>query len=98
MITIVEIKELENGGHGNQTGEYFNEIPEGWAVIPKDVETPNFPFGEVTVKEVDGVMTVTKWTPKPIPEPEPITEPEPSEAERLRADIDYIAAMTGVEL
>ena len=28
--------------------------------------------------------------------PEP--EPEPTEAERLRADVDFLAAMTGVEL
>lgn len=26
------------------------------------------------------------------------TEPEPTEIERLRADLDYIAVMTGVEL
>lgn len=37
------------------------------------------------------------------PEPEPVepsapVEPEPTEMEKMRADIDYIAAMTGVEL
>lgn len=33
-----------------------------------------------------------------IREPEPKPNPEPTEMERLRADIDYIAALTGVEL
>lgn len=31
------------------------------------------------------------------PAPEPV-EPEPTEAEQLRADVDYLAIMTGVEL
>ena len=95
-MTIIEIKALENGGHRNQTGE-FETIPEGWAKIPDDMETPNFPFGEIKVKEIDGVMTVTKWVAGVIPE---VKEPEQpiSDVEQLRADIDYIAIMTGVEL
>ena len=36
-------------------------------------------------------------TPLPIPEPEPVVEP-PTETEQLRADVDFIAAMTGVTL
>ena len=51
-------------------------VPEGWAVIPENMECENFPFGEVEVAEVNGVMTVTKWTPGVMPEPEPIPEPE----------------------
>lgn len=74
-MKIVEIKALDNGAHRNQMGD-FTTIPEGWAVIPDDMETPNFPFGEVTAKEIDGTMTVTKWVAGVIPEPEPIPEPE----------------------
>lgn len=96
MKRIIEIKALENGGHRNQTGN-FTIIPEGYAVIPDDMETPKFPFGEVTVEEINGVMTVTSWTPGVIPEPEPIPEPI-NEVEQLRADVDYIAIMTGVDL
>lgn len=96
-MKIIEIKALENGAHRNQTGD-FASIPEGFAVIPEDMETPNFPFGEITVEEIDGVMTVTSWTAGTLPEPEPTPETEPSEVEQLRADIDYIAIMTGVEL
>lgn len=64
-MRIVEIKSLKNGSHRNQTGEFLS-IPEGWAVIPDDMETPNFPFGEV---EVEGNV-VTKWTAGVIPEAE----------------------------
>ena len=95
-IRIVEIEPLANGGHRNQTGN-FKTIPKGYAVIPNDIETPNFPFGTVTAKEIAGVMTVTNWEAGEIPEPQE-SEPPVSELERLRADVDYIAVMTGVVL
>ena len=57
-MRIIEIAPLKNGGHANVTG-IFKEIPKGFAVIPDEMETPNFPFGEVEVEEIDGVMTVT---------------------------------------
>ena len=107
MIRIVEIKALDNGAHRNQTGMLSN-IPDGWAVIPGEIDTPNFPFGEIETKDeevkniiyVDGKKTektstikvVTKWTAGVIP------EMEVSEVEKLRADIDFVAIMTGVEL
>ena len=68
-MTIIEIAALENGAHRNQTGDMC-AIPDGWAVIPDGVETENFPFGDVTVEEINGVMTVTSWTPGTIPTPE----------------------------
>lgn len=96
-MKIIEIKSLDNGGHRNQESDSFSVIPSGWAVIPNEMETENFPFGKVTVKEIDGIPTVTKWIAgvKPvIPEAElPVTE-----VEKLRADIDFLALMTGVEL
>lgn len=66
-MRIVEIKARPNGGHRNQSGT-FSKIPDGWAVIPDDMETKNFPFGEVTVERIAGAMTVTKWTPGTMPE------------------------------
>lgn len=106
-MRIIEIEKLSNGAHRNQswTGE---EIPPGWAKVPDDMETPNFPFGEVTVEEVtqpaveeDAQPTVfaivTSWTPLPMPEVEPF-EPPVTEVEQLRADVDYIAMETGVDL
>ena len=73
-MQIIEIIALDNGAHNNQT--YHGVIPEGWAVIPDDMELPNFPFGEVEAEEIDWVMTVTSWTPGEMPEPEPEPEPE----------------------
>ena len=95
-MRLIQIKPLPNGGHRNQSGD-FAFVPDGYAVIPKGIETPNFPFGAVEVEEVDGVMTVTKWIPGLMPE---VVEEIPpiSPIEQLRADVDFIAAMTGVEL
>ena len=76
-MKIIEISALSNGGHRNQTAGNSIKIPLGWAVIPDDMETPNFPFGELTAEKIDGVMTVTRWTPGEIPEPEPEPEPAP---------------------
>ena len=83
-MKIIELKTLENGGHRNLVCD-LKSIPDGWAVIPDYMETKNFPFGEVTAEEVDGVMTVTSWTPGVIPEPEPVPEikPEPTAEELL---------------
>lgn len=81
-MRIIEIAPLENGAHRNQTGT-LQTIPDGWAVIPDDMETENYPFGTVEVQEIEGVMTVTSWTPGTIPEPEPEPEPEPTDTEVL---------------
>ena len=95
-MDIIEIKALDNGAHRNQGGD-FATIPNGWAVIPESMETPNFPFGKIEVEEIDGVMTVTKWVAGTMPEAKKKEEPV-SEIERLRADIDFLSLMTGVEL
>ena len=59
-MLIVEIIALDNGAHRNQDSNLsIQNIPEGWAVVPEDMELENFPFGEVTAEEIDGVMTVT---------------------------------------
>ena len=124
-MRIIEVKSLKNGSHRNQTG-LFSELPEGWARIPDEMETPNFPFGEIETEdediikvetvpkreEVDGKVVlkieevpkvigtrkvVTKWTAGIIPKVEEHETPV-SETEQLRADIDFLAAMTGVKL
>lgn len=91
-MRIIEITALSNGAHRNQTGS-FTTVPDGWAIIPDDMETPNFPFGKVEVAEINGVMTVTKWTAGVIPEPEP-TPPEPTQLDRIEAQTTYTAMMT----
>ena len=96
-MRMVEIKALQSGAHRNQTTSSIIDLPNGWAVIPEGMELENFPFGEVTAKKVGDVMTVTGWVAGEMPEIEPVEE-QPSEMERIRADVDYIAIMTGVEL
>jgi hypothetical protein len=96
-MRIIEIAPLSNGGHRNQESNSLAML-DGWAVIPDGMETPNFPFGTVTTAEVDGIMTVTSWVAGTIPAPEPEPTPAPTATEKLRADVDYIAVMTNVDL
>lgn len=77
-MKIVEIQSLQNGGHRNQCHE-MSFVPEGWAVVPDSLETKNFPFGRLVCKTIDGVKTVTSWTPGIIPKEE--TEPEETTTE-----------------
>lgn len=76
-MRLIEIQALENGAHNNQTIDGVIPVPDGWAVIPDDMVCENFPFGEIKVEKIDGVVTVTKWTPGVMPEPEPSPKPEP---------------------
>ena len=77
-MKIIEIVSLQNGAHSNQ--EICNvdssafPVPSGWAILPDDMETPNFPFGNITVDETQTPPVVTSWTPLPIPEPEKPTQ------------------------
>ena len=96
-MKIIEIKTLDNGAHRNQSGQ-FSSIPSGWAVIPDTLDTSNFPFGEVTAEEVNGVMTCTSWTPLPIPEPEPIPESEDTEAVVMETMLDHELRLSALEL
>ena len=93
-MRIIEIKTQSNGSHENQQFDNILPsdiiLPEGYAVIPDDMETPNFPFGEITVKKIGGVMTVTKWVAGTIPEPEPIPDPDPTTDEIMNALLGVI--------
>lgn len=95
-MKIIKIDAFENGGHDNQTiNGVFERIPDGWAVIPDDMVIPEtFPFVNIVV-EGD---TVVEMTAGVVPEPDPEPLPEPTEMEQLRADVDYLAIMTGVDL
>lgn len=84
-MRIIEIEPFENGGHGNQEIEgTLKTIPEGWAVIPDDMEIPDtFPFVDIEVE--DGV--VTSMTAGTVPEdPDPGLDPDqkPNIAERVQ--------------
>ena len=93
-MKIIEIQGLSNGAHRNQETT-STRVPDGWAVIPEGMDIPEtYPFVDLVVK--DG--RVVSMTAGVVPEPEPEPEPEPTETEQLRADIDFVAAMTGVAL
>ena len=80
-MIIIEIKALKNGAHRNQTVMRAVLPPDGWAVIPEDMEIPEtFPF--INVEATDGV--VTAMTAGTVPEPEPKPEPEPTVDERVK--------------
>ena len=83
-MKIIEINVLPNGAHANQTTSSHILVPDGWAIIPDNMETPNFPFGDITVDNQTPPV-VTSWTPLPIPEPEPAPDPEPTADEVLKA-------------
>ena len=62
-------------------------------VIVCDDDVTAAEFG--AVQSYDGAVIGQSYDP---PDPEPAPEPEPTELEQLRADVDYIAMETGVEL
>lgn len=73
---------------------HYGKVPEGWLEIPVRLEPrarAYCPYCELVID--DGILV--DITPTERPE-EP--EPEPSAEEIMRADIDFLAAMTGVEL
>ena len=96
-MTIIEIQPDENGGHGNNTFHGTDEItfpiPEGWAVIPNDMEIPDtFPFVNIEVDETKTPPVVTSITPGVAPEPEPAPPPQPDETSMLKARVAMIEA------
>ena len=97
-MRYIEIVALENGAHNNQTVDgKWRKVPKGWAVVPDDMKTENFPFGEVTTEEIDGVPTVTSWTPGKPPEPEEEPEPELTTVEQI-TDLQVMAVDTEYRL
>ena len=91
-MNIIEITAFDNGAHRNQQIDGVIPVPEGWAIVPDELECENFPFGNVTVEEKDGIPVVVAWKPLPIPEPEPV-EYAPTMGERLTTLEDSNAEM-----
>ena len=86
-MRIVEIAALENGAHRNldTTGR---TVPDGWAIVPAGLETPNYPFGNLTVDGQTPPVVLT-WEPLPVPEPEPEPdEPTPGEDTNVWDELD----------
>lgn len=62
MKKIVEIQALNNGSHRNQI--YHGNLPEGWAIIPENLDCKNFPFGKIETKKINNLETVINWIPE----------------------------------
>lgn len=78
---------------GYQTN-HIETIPDGWLEVPIRLESrvrEYHPYYELVIE--DGVLVDVTPTERPL---EP--ESEPTEMEKIRADIDFLAVMTGVEL
>ena len=97
-MTIIEIEARADGGHGLQSQSHRTECwLEGWITVPPQLEQAAWDCrGYCELDIQDGVLV--GLTPGQMPEPEPAPEPEPTAEERLRADVDYLAIKTGVEL
>ena len=95
MLTIIERMPRADGGHGVQSQSHRKECwLEGWVEVPEALTQAVWDCGgycELTVE--DGVLTGVTPSERPTP-----AEQEPTEMEQLRADVDYLAAMGGVEL
>ena len=92
---IIKLEPYENGAHANQSTAP-RVIPEGWAVIPDDMEIPStFPFVNLTIDENGNITDIAGGI---VPEPEPVIV-EPSEAEDATALlIDHEYRLTLLEL
>lgn len=62
-MNLIKITAFPTGAHENRNSLWETTVPEGWALIPKDVTIPeSFPFVDIEVQEIDGVQTVIKMT------------------------------------
>ena len=95
MLTIIELKTDEQGRHGLQSQSHRTQCwLEGWIAVPEALESAAWESGGYCALTVeDGALTALTPTERPKP-----PAPEPTEAERLRADVDFLAAMGGVAL
>lgn len=93
-MRIIELEALENGAHNNLFFDGHMDIPEGWVEIPSGMTIPeSYPFVDIVLNKQGKVIELT---PKEVPESTYV--PVPTEEEKLRADVDYLSVMTGVEL
>lgn len=82
-MKIIKVAALENGAHKNQTINGEIHVPEGWAVIPNDMELPQtFPFVNITAEEV------THYREVPIMKDVPKTREVPQYDEEGNAVLD----------
>lgn len=96
-MTIIEIAALADGSHRLQSQSHRtrNWMGEEWVEVPAHLESAVwacYGYCDLTF-EGDRLTGVA-----PIERPESTYVPVPTEEEKLRADVDYLSVMTGVEL
>ena len=80
-MRFIAIETLENGAHDNFATSAEIETPEGYCLIPEEIEIPEtFPFVHFKYKK----NVVIEMTPGVVPPPEPVTD-EPTMEEILNA-------------
>lgn len=97
-MTIIQIEAMENGQHPiqSQSGRVSCWL-DGFVEVPAHLESSVWSsMGWCTLDIQNGVLVGITPTERPEPEPEPPAPP--TELEQLRADIDFLAALGGVEL
>ena len=94
-MRIIEIEELDNGAHRNQSSG-ISTVPDGWAVIPDGMAIPGtFPFVDIEVED----RTVISMTAGIVPEAEPAPTPQPTAQEDTDAMmVDHEYRLTLLEL
>lgn len=62
-MNLIKIVALLSGTHENRNSPWETTVPDGWAIIPKNITIPkSFPFVDIKVEEIDGVQTVTEMS------------------------------------
>lgn len=101
-MTIIKIEPYDNGAHANQSGNFVT-IPDGWIEISSDIIMPDtFPFVNLTLDENNKIKSIeanqTAYDAAATKAAEDAKNIEPTEQEKIQANVDYLAVMTGVEL
>ena len=94
-MTIIELQASQEGGRGIQAQSHRRVcwLP-GYIEVPPHLEALAWDTGGYCDLDIrDGKLVGSTPTEKPEP-----PAPEPTETERLRADVDFLAAMGGVAL
>ena len=83
-MLIIEKTALENGAHNNnRTSTPLSKIPDGWVVVPEELEEKTWNMLPFIVPIFDESGTLIDVEQGTIPEPEPEPEPEPTIDERV---------------
>lgn len=89
-MRIIEIQGNELGGHDNQFSSVDIPVPEGWVIIPDEIEIPDtFPF--VTFHYRAGkVIDMSPGVVPPSPEPEPEKDVWDEIADAIRNGVNNV--------